>query len=125
MSSIRGKMNAKFNTFIYNDNEESVNLEKYETFMKKYYIMISPTFEDYMNRNIHIKRIIIAIAIKFLTILVIIKYFISAIINKPWIWSLLSDGNYLFGNQRLISINFAFGSIVCCILIGGFFITLN
>ena len=115
------RIKKKFNSFIYNDIEESVYFEKFEKFMKNYYIMISPTFQDYMNGNIPIKRIIISIIIKFISILVIMKYIISAIINKPWIWSVLSDGNYLLGNQRLLSIDVAFGNVLTFILIEGVF----
>ena len=87
----------------HNTNEEDICFEKFEKFMTKHYIMISPTFDDYVKGNRHSKRLIIIIIMKIISLLMIFKYIISAIINNPWIWSLLSDGNYIIGNQRILT----------------------
>ena len=45
------KVKHKFNNHLCETPEESIHITKLENFVKKYYIMVSQSFEDYINGN--------------------------------------------------------------------------
>jgi hypothetical protein len=100
----KGKVKQRVTNFINNQIEESISLTKLENFLAKFYVFVSPTFQDYANGYRPKHKIIISTFIQITHLLIILRFIISGIIDKPWIWSVMSDASYLLGNSRVISI---------------------
>ena len=97
------RLRNTFNNFVINNIEESKGIERIEKFVTKYFFLFSSTFEDYSNSNRPRHRIIKSILMKSTLLLTALRFGVSAIFNRPWIMSIMSDSNYLLGNGRLFS----------------------
>ena len=66
--AVPNKVRQRYNNF-FNETNEQNKYNKIENFTKKYFITVSPTFEDYFNKNRPKKRKIITIFLRFVDIL--------------------------------------------------------
>ena len=110
------RLKNTFNKFIKNNSNEIKGIEIYENFFVKYYIIYSPSFDDYKKDYKPIKRIIKSTAMKLTLLLTSIRFGISGIFNNPWVLYVMSDCHYLVGNQRLFSM-MLFGAALCMSII--------
>jgi len=102
---------VKRNNYV-NENKEEINDNNddpygylvMEKFFRDNYLFISPTFEDCIDGNRPLKRRIIVGLYLLLQLIVIIRFAIIAIVNKPWIWILLADQLYLLKTGNLCSL---------------------
>ena len=102
----------------YNNKIEGINI--LEKLMTKYFFMISKSFKDYVNGNISKRRKLIVWILITLNYIVTFRYILSAIINKPWIWALIGDSNYIMGEPRFISLTYPCFS-TCIALVATFY----
>ena len=113
------KVKQKFANFLRETQEESVYFNKFEKFLKKFYIFVSPTLEDYVNDNKPKKRRYILFIIRFAGFLTALRFGTSMIFNNEWVSMVMSDANYLLGNQRMISCLICLAFLSLNVLIGG------
>ena len=77
-------------------NEEiDININRIEKVATKYFVFISPSFEDYVNGNRPKKRLFIKCLIVFINVLTAFRFGICAIFNNKWIVSVMSDANWV------------------------------
>lgn len=104
-NAIKLKIKHKINNFIDDSNcNDFTGFEILEKFMANYYLLVSPTFSDYVLGNRPPKRKLIVAALNIFGWIVNLRFAILAIVNKPWIWTLLGDPNYIAGKPNLISL---------------------
>ena len=106
--AVPNKVRQRYNNF-FNETNEQNKYNKIENFFKNYFITVSPTFEDYFNKNRPKKRKIITIFLRFVDILNILRSGICAIFDDKWIASLMCDFTYIFVNQKLMAFSLCMG----------------
>jgi hypothetical protein len=98
----RRKFKIKFQNLIGLQVEQK-RLEFIEKYLVDSRIIISNSFEDYVNEKISTNRIIFSIIINILYWIAAIRFFLIAVIDKPWIWIKLGDVFYLTGQPCLLN----------------------
>jgi len=110
---IRAGIKLKINNFINNNDDDPFGYLALIKFTFDHHITISSSVDDYINGNRPLKRKIFAYFHIVIGWVVILRFAILAIINKPWIWSLLGDPYYILGGDNLIQI-----TLNCATLMG-------
>ena len=83
--------------------KKGIDFIKIMKFASKYYILLSTSLEMYGNREIPKKRIIMATIFRLCSLITGIRYSVSALVNTDWMSMVMSDGNQLITDQRLLS----------------------
>jgi len=96
--------NIGYNT----DNNDPFGYFALEKFFCESNLIVPQTFDGYSDGKKHLRRRIIIWAHNICFWIIIVRFIILANINKPWIWSLLTDPFYLAGKQNLVHI------MLCC-----------
>ena len=89
--------------FEINSGLES-GLQIFEEFLVNNYLMISPSFEDYIKGNKPLKRQLIVISIRIVGILVGLRYLLSILTDNKTIANFVCNGFHLIGNETIISV---------------------
>ena len=89
--------------FIVKNSDESIAINKIEKFCKRYLILSSNSFEDYINGKQTKVRIFWAIFARIVLALFMIKFLLVVISKNKIIKIITSDQSHLMGNGRLIS----------------------
>ena len=115
----RLKVKRKFNDFLNYNKEESIGINIIEKYAKNNYVIVSPTFEDYVKGNRPKKRQLIKLLIQIINFFCVLRLGVSAIFHDKWIVSIMSDANHMLGNKTFISGSIAMAFFQCCFSIGG------
>ena len=91
---------------------KDIEFIKIMKFTSKYYVLLSTSLDMYGNREIPKKRIIMATIFRLCSLSIGIRYAMSAVVNTEWMSMVMSDGNYLITDQRLLSMSIALGAYV-------------
>jgi len=102
--------NAAKNLFKYDINRVK-GLEMLENFLVKTYFLKSESFADYCSGNIKTRRRIIAHILNSILLVLFLEYSLIAVMNEPYIRTLLSDPFYLLGESRTIPLIFTFACL--------------
>ena len=94
----------RFNTFLDNHRNISDAIDRVFKFIQKYQISVHKSLEDYQIHQIKQRRLFLVTLLRAITLLTCIRYSISALIRTKWMFALMSDANYLMGNQMLTSL---------------------
>ena len=86
-------------------------------------IFISNDLEEYRNGKFKRFNLIWAILFKISTILMLIRFVLSSLVNKKWMTVMMTDPNYKYGNQRYFS--FMLSIMVLMILLFGLVFTIQ
>jgi hypothetical protein len=100
VSPLQIPKNVKRNNYI-NDNKDDFGYFTIEKFLVWNNIIFTPSLEEYSKGNRPLKRQLITYAYFIILWIFEIKFAIIALINEPWISTLLSDPFYIQGQNRL------------------------
>jgi hypothetical protein len=100
VSPLQIPKNVKRNNYI-NDNKDDFGYFTIEKFLVWNNIVFAPSLEEYLKGNRPLKRKLLTYAYYILLWIDGIKFAIIALINKPWIYTLLSDPFYIQGQNNL------------------------
>ena len=89
--------------FISKNCDESNAIKKMEKFCKRYLILSSNSFEDYINGKQIKVRIFLEIFARIVLALFVLKILLNAMSKKKIIKIITSDQSHLMGDRRLIS----------------------
>ena len=92
------------NNFVVKNTDESNAIIKVEKFCKRYLILSSNSFEDYINGNQSKVRIFWTIFPQILLILCLLRFFVLFLSNHKLVQFITCDFNYNLGNPQLISL---------------------
>jgi len=110
--NLKTKAREKINKLLYSDSNDYTGFEILEKLMANYYVLVSPTFSDYVSGYRPLNRKIIITALNIFGWIVNIRFAVLAIVNEPWIWTLLGDPNHIAGKPNLMSLMlFSFGCL--------------
>jgi hypothetical protein len=100
VSQLQIPKNVKRNNYI-NDNKDDFGYFTIEKFAVWNNIIFTPSIEEYSSGSRPLKRQLLTYAYHILVSILEIKFAIIALINKPWIYTLLSDPFYIMGQNHL------------------------
>jgi hypothetical protein len=86
------------------ENSDEIGIEYVMKFCFDHYCFAANSFEDFMNNTKPKKRIIIVWTYYILLLFIDLRFFLLAIINKPWIWTLFADPFYILRKGNLVSL---------------------
>jgi hypothetical protein len=86
------------------ENSDEIGFEKIFKFVVNHYCICGASFQDFMNGNRPIKRVIIFWTYYILMWIMNMRFLLLAIINKPWIWALFADPLYISGKGNLLAL---------------------
>ena len=109
-------LKTSYNNFLVKNIDESNAIIKVEKFCKRYLILSSNSFEDYINGKQTKVRIIWSLFSRLLMILMAFKYFVSLISDNDLVQYITCDTNYLMGNPRLVAMMMCAGLTAMLIL---------
>ncbi len=101
----------KLQRLIRINTEEQTRLEAIEKYLIKNYIIISNSFDDYVNKKLLKKRIFFGLMLNIFYWIAFIRYFLVAIVDEPWIWIIFGDVFYLTGQPRLVNYMFCTATV--------------
>ena len=99
---------TKINDVMFKNIYDLKGFTLLEQFLANFRVIISPTFDDYMERVEHKNRRLVAYGLNILDYLMIIRFAIISYVNKPWIWTSLGDAFYLWGSTGYVTAALAF-----------------
>ena len=105
-------LKQKFNTFIDNNRDISLGIDRYYNFIQKYGISVHKSLEDYKLNKTSLKRKYLVSLSRIMTMLTSVRYLSSALISKKWMIIVMSDANHLLGNQKFFSFALSIASFV-------------
>jgi hypothetical protein len=100
VSPLQIPKNVKRNNYV-NDNKDDFGYFTIEKFMVRNNIIFTPSLEEYSKGNRPLKRQLLTYAYYIILWIFGIKFAIIALINKPWIYTLLSDPFYILRQNHL------------------------
>jgi hypothetical protein len=100
VSPLQIPKNVKRNNYV-NDNKDDFGYFTIEKFAVWNNIIFTPSIEEYSKGNRPLKRQLLTYAYCILLWIFEIKFAIIALINKPWIYTLLSDPFYILGQNHI------------------------
>ena len=110
------KAKSKLNDILLNNVYQLIGFEVLERFLRKFHVLIAPTFADYVNGVKPFKRRRISYAINILDWIMVFRFALLFYINKPWIWTLFGDTFYIWGNSNyLFAVFLCFGCAIATI----------
>ena len=115
-NAFKTKQRQRFRTFLDNNIKETEGLTKIEKFCAKNFIFIAKNWNDYCDGDLSKTRTRISLTLKAIIFVVLLKMVVPSISpNDLYIRAIFSDGTYLLGDNQLILILCAIGSIVTLI----------
>ena len=96
-------MKNKFNEFLDNNSDQSVGITRLENFGQRHGILINKSYNDYEFGMMSKHRIVYASIMRLASFMTAFRFLTSALSNNKCIYTIMSDANYMLGNQRLIS----------------------
>ena len=106
-------MKQKYNNFILNNIDDEIAIKRLETFLRRHHILVSKTFDEYMNgTKIRRQTIFNVSSMKVCLLIVGLRFAVSAFNRSQTVRALLCDANYLLGNQMLISLMMSISAFV-------------
>ena len=103
---------VKINNY-FNTNEENTGLTQIESFISNNFILISKSFDDYINGVKPMSRKIIISAINIVYLLMSVRFLIMALYNtNPYITLIFSNTFVNLGNSRMFCIGYSNGTFI-------------
>ena len=84
-------------------SDQSIAINKIEKFCKRYLILSSNSFEDYINGKQRIYRIVLTLFSRIILALFMLKFLLIVISSDNLIKVITNDQSYLMGKPRLVS----------------------
>ena len=98
------KVKQSFETFIGNNCEQSIAVDKIVLLANKYGLFLSDDLDQYESgRRVSKRRLFTVFLLKLATFLTAVRYFLSSVFYSRTVVILMSDASYLFGKPRIIS----------------------
>ena len=88
--------------YVFKNIYDLKSLSTLERFLSLFHVIIAPTFEDYVNGVLPIRKTIIAFAINASDWIIIIRFGLLSYYDEPWIWILFGDSFYSWGWSRFV-----------------------
>ena len=99
-------LRQRLQNYLFGNIYELKGFGELEKFLSRFHVLICPTFYDYINHVNHPNRKTIAYLLNALNWAMVLRFAILAYINKPWVWALLGDSFYMWGDSRYVSAMF-------------------
>src|SRR5689334_15512368 len=107
---------AKLIYYIFANIYSLNGLTSLERFLSRFYVLICPTFEDYVNILVHRKRKYTVCALTLLDWVMVLRFALLSYFNEPWIWTKFGDSFYTWGYSRYVFAMFSLcGSAVATV----------
>ena len=84
-------------------SDQSIAIKKIEKFCKRYLILSSNSFEDYINGNQRISKILLTLFSRLILAVFMLKFLLIVISSDNLIKIITNDQSYLMGKPQLIS----------------------
>ena len=114
MSKVRFKrvaVSTRLSTFITNNADESVAVNRVEKFAVKYCLLVS-NLDQYLDGVSLRGRVALVSFMKVILAINVLRFSISGLSRDRRVWALMGDANYILGNPFLISIMMSIGAFV-------------
>ena len=92
------------NNFKVNNSDPNVGIDRNFALGKRNRMVISRSLEEYQSGYMSKSRIVQVSLVKLMNAMTCFRFLVSPIFNQKSVTVLLSDANYLIGNQRLASL---------------------
>ena len=114
--TFKSKARRRINQLIFKNIYDLKGLTTLERFMVTFRVIVSKSFANYANKEFSQKRLTVAYLWLLIDYLMVIRFTIITIVNKPWIWVITGDAFYKWGMTCLMSATFAsFGCAIASI----------